>query len=454
MKIVPEPASLEKVFIFYGTRRFTHCDLGGLALSLREDLHRQRILPNQIVGIHAAPSLQSVAAICALWSLGATVWICPLREPLARIEEMAKSLQARTILRPDARFVPPSRSSRTDAFYKEMQHDAAKTLLNTSGSSGTPKFVQHSLAQHYQSAVGVNERLEFDRTQSWFLSLPLYHVGGLAILIRAFAANASVVLPCAGESLSDVLQRQKVTHLSLVSTQLKRLIADPGAIDKLKKCRKVILGGGPIPAWVGDVAKELQLPLVSSYGATEMASMWTATNSNLENIAEQGSGTALASREVVIADDGEILVRGAMLLQRYYGQSERPLDEEGFYRTGDVGSIDERGNLHVLGRKDSMFITGGENVHPEEIESSLLNISNIEDAIVVSVPHSEWGERPVAFVRFHKPQAIDERKLRQQLGMTLPAFKIPDKFLDWPASEYSGLKPSRANLRLVALTAG
>jgi O-succinylbenzoic acid--CoA ligase len=317
-------------------------------------------------------------------------------------------------------------------------HPLASTLLNTSGSTGFPKFVQHKVSQHFLSAVGVCERMAFDATQSWLLSLPLYHVGGLAILVRALHTGASIVVPSEGENLSSVLQSQRVTHVSLVATQLKALLADEGARDRLSACRRVMLGGGPVPTWLESATKEYGIPVVASYGATEMASAWTA--------GDVGSGKLIAGRELKV-HDGEICVRGPMLFKGYVGAA--PIDEDGYYHTGDLGYLDADANLHVLGRKDNMFISGGENIHPQEIELALLNHPSIQQVVVVDVPDAKWGARPMAFVKWGA-RTISDAELKCHLRDILPSFKIPDRFFDWPEAEDVRLKPSRERFRQLA----
>jgi O-succinylbenzoic acid--CoA ligase len=417
-------------------------DLAAAALPLRDYFHKQGVRSLSIVGVVAPTTSNSIATLFALWSLGATTWLCPLREPAKKLEHMARHIGADFLLGTPTELV---RGSLVDALQliEDLKHAQAKTLINTSGSTGWPKFVEHQLSQHFDSARGVNEVMSFDATQSWLLSLPLYHVGGLAIVIRALEAGGSVVIPEPGESLDDVIRREAITHVSLVATQLRRLLANDEAAYNLKGYRRVILGGGPVPTWLSEDAKERALPLVASYGATEMASMWTAGN--------EGAGRLLPSRELKISPEGEVCVKGPMLFKRYVAADHiNPFDDDGFYRTGDLGRVDDQGNLHILGRRDNMFISGGENIHPQEVELALLNHPLVDEAVVVGIPDVKWGERPVAFVRLVDANPFLEGDLKEYLSLTLPSFKIPDRFFEWPREELGRLKPSRTTLRQVA----
>jgi O-succinylbenzoic acid--CoA ligase len=122
----------------------------------------------------------------------------------------------------------------------------------------------------------------------------------------------------------------------------------------------------------------------------------------------------------------------------------RPLTEDGWFRTGDLGHCDDAGYLHVTGRRDNMFISGGENIQPEEIEQALRNIASVEEAIVVGVDDAEWGRRPVAFVRMAEGRALDSTALQQALRGVLPAYKVPRTYHPWPDNLVQpGIKPAR-----------
>lgn len=410
-------------------------EIAAHAVGLRDRLHKAGVRAGQVVGVVAPNSMESIATLMALWSLDVTTWLCPLRESASRLNALAKSIGADLILGTSVLKAAGEKEALT--LLNDVRYARAKTLINTSGSTGVPKFVEHDLAQHFISARGVNEVMDFCSTQRWLLSLPLYHVGGLAIVVRAIEADAGVVLPRISHSLDQSVLSEDITHISLVTTQLRRLLASP-ASEKLSTYRRVILGGGPVPSWLATSAAHL--PLVSSYGATEMASMWSAGNI--------GSGQLLPQRELRIDENGEVLVRGPMLFRGYFAQAQSsPFDRDGFYKTSDLGKIDPQGNVHILGRRDNMFISGGENIHPQEIELALLNHPLVEEAIVVGVPDAVWGERPVAFVRLMDSKPINEGELKEYLNLMLPRFKIPYRFFDWPDQMLSGLKPSRAYIR-------
>jgi len=157
----------------------------------------------------------------------------------------------------------------------------------------------------------------------------------------------------------------------------------------------------------------------------------------------------LPFRQLMIAADGEILVRGETLFQGYGqgGGGLLTLDADGWYPTGDLGRLDDGGFLHVTGRKDNLFISGGENIQPEEIEAALQQLDGVAQAVVVPVSDVAFGFRPVAFVQ---GEGVRLDGLAARLVPTLPKYMIPVAFYAWPAGETRGMKVDRAFFKAAA----
>ena len=317
------------------------------------------------------------------------------------------------------------------------------TIIFTSGSTGVPKAALHTFGNHYHSALGSNANIALMPGDRWLHSLPLYHVGGLSILFRCLLAGATVALPQQGTPPGEAIAGFGATHVSLVSTQLLRLLREDANRGGLEA---VLMGGGPIPASLVDEAVARGLPVHTSYGLTEMASQVTTTppGASLEEL--RTAGRVLPHREVAISGSGEILVRGQTLFAGYVEgeRLNRPLDAEGWFHTGDLGELDDNIYLRVRGRMDNLFVSGGENVQPEEIEEALYRLEGIEEAVVVPVPDEEFGARPVAFIR---TDDLEPGDLAHELEPVLPRFKIPISFHPWPEEAPRGMKVDRAALR-------
>ncbi|MGL5451449.1 MAG: AMP-binding protein [Aeromonas sp.] len=310
-------------------------------------------------------------------------------------------------------------------------------MILTSGSSGTPKAVVHRLSNHLASANGAARMIPLDAECGWLLSLPLFHVGGYAILFRVFLAGAAVVLDQRERSLKERLECLPITHLSLVPTQLWRLLAE-GFDPARTRLRELLLGGAAIPQPLVSRLCAMGLEPKVSYGLSEMGSqVCTAVPSDAGVV-----GYPLVGREVYIKDQ-EVCVRGATLFAGYYqlGELVLPLDCEGWFHTRDKGHFTATGALVVEGRLDNLFISGGENIQPEAIEQRLVDHPAIAQALVIPVPSDEWGQRPAAFIDWHR-EPVPDCELVAWIRLALPGFMVPDYWLAWP--DLGGnLKPQR-----------
>jgi O-succinylbenzoic acid--CoA ligase len=335
-----------------------------------------------------------------------------------------------------------------------LERDEPVFAVLTSGTTGASKVAVLSGGDVCASARNANRVLGLTARDRWLLSLPLHHVSGIGVVFRSLLASAAIAVPSDDEPLAAAIERTRPTHVSLVATQLYRLLRDETAAAALARCKGVVMGGGPTPESLVREAVARGIPLVMSYGMTETAAMICCTRPGdpLERLLS--SGKPLVDGTVSISDDGEILVRGDQLFLGYLqpdGSLDRPLTDDGWFRTGDLGHFDNAGYLHVTGRKDSMFISGGENIQPEEIESALHNLDGVEEAIVVAVDDEEWGRRPVAFLRMAEGRTFDAAALQQALRGVLPGYKVPRAYHALPeVLAQPGLKPARRDFESCA----
>ena len=325
-----------------------------------------------------------------------------------------------------------------------LQLDRPATILFTSGTKGVGKAVLHSFGNHYYSASASNANIHVRSGHRWLLNLPLYHISGISILFRTILGGATVVLPSYEESLEDSLLLHQITHLSLVPTQLYRLLKMEVPRDAIDRLEALLIGGGPCPQHLIREATDKGYPVYATYGLTEMASQVCTTSPSAALSQRQTSGVPLRFHEIRIGSDDEILVRGKSLFMGYVEEERirRPVDAEGWFHTGDLGHLRSDGNLVVTGRKDNMFISGGENIHPELIESVLCELEFAEEAVVVPVNHEEYGLRPVAFLKTASTPP-DEELIQAELRQKLPGFMVPIHFYPWPEVESAGIKTSR-----------
>ncbi len=323
----------------------------------------------------------------------------------------------------------------------------------TSGSAGSPKAALLAYGNLCANAEASNRNLAVAPGDRWLLSLPLYHVSGLGILFRCLLAGGTVVIPRPDASLEDSLVAQRITHASLVSTQLHRLLAGPEGERAREGLKAILLGGSGFPEPLLERALERRLPIRTSYGMTETASQIATSNIHDSTAADLRAVRPLVPGSVRISPEGEITVQGPTVFLGYLDGDRiaRPFTSAGEFRTGDLGRLTADGRLTVTGRRDNMFISGGENVQPEEIERELCRLDEVEQALVVPVEDAEFGCRPVAFVKTRPEIPFASAAFANALGERLPRFKVPAAFLPWPdALERPGTKLSRKEFAAAA----
>jgi O-succinylbenzoic acid--CoA ligase len=280
-------------------------------------------------------------------------------------------------------------------------------IVYTSATSGRPKGVVLSFANHWWNAMGSALNLDLLRDDCWLAPLPLFHVGGLAILWRSVIYGIPAVVHESFDAgaVNRSIDRDGVTIVSVVSAMLQRMLDERGDRPYPASLRCVLLGGGPAPLPLIERCLRLRVPVAPTYGLTETASQ-VATLFPSEVERRPGScGRPLFPTEARI-DQDEILVRGPSVMLGYADRPEETARvlRDGWLRTGDLGFLDEDGYLYVTERREDLIVSGGENVYPAEVERVLLAHPAVEDAGVVGVPDTTWGQVVAAAVAL-KPAA-------------------------------------------------
>lgn len=289
----------------------------------------------------------------------------------------------------------------------------SKMIFYSSGSIQSKACVLE-LQNFFYNALGSLEQIPFTNHDIWGASLPLFHVGGFSVFIRTFLSHASTYWVQKDISLLDQLKRYSVTHLSLVSTQFIRFLEELKNHQQNTSLKYLLLGGSAIAQKYLDLANKLNLPVLKSYGMTEMASQ-IYTNQ------------VLPYREIKILNQ-EILLKGKCLFNGYIrnNQISSPVDKEGWFHSGDLG-IFQGNKLIVIGRKDRIFQSGGENISPELIEKELLKINGIEKAYVLPEEDPQYGLRAIAYLETVLPLEQIDNLLKENLS----GLYRPKKYLPW-----------------------
>ena len=326
-----------------------------------------------------------------------------------------------------------------------LTHDPAAVLaiLYTSGTTGRPKGAMLTVANFWWSAVGSALNLGTHTADRWLAPLPLFHVGGLSIVLRAAIYGIAAVIhdgfdPVAVNAAID----EGVTIVSVVAVMLQRMLDARGDRPYPPSLRCVLLGGGPAPRPLLERAGALGVPVVQSYGLTETTSQIAtlAPEDALPRLGAAGRALYPNALRVIGADGndvpantpGEIVVRGPVVMAGYAGRPDATARAivDGWLHTGDVGRLDPDGYLYVLDRRDDLIVSGGENVYPAEVEAALLAHPWVSEAAVIGVADATWGQRVVAIVRLTEkangtPVDVIAEVLRAHCRACLAGYKLP-----------------------------
>jgi O-succinylbenzoic acid--CoA ligase len=293
---------------------------------------------------------------------------------------------------------------------------------------------------HWWSATASALNLGLHDDDRWLAVLPLFHVGGLSILLRGAIYGIPVLLherfdPAAAlAALAD----DRATIASLVAVMLQRMIETGGEAPWPAHFRCALLGGGPAPRPLLEACAARGVPVAQTYGLTETASQ-VATLAPADALRKLGSaGQPLLplelrvlttdGREAEPGEVGEICVRGPMVTSGYHGRPDATAEaiRDGWLHTGDLGALDEEGYLYVADRRSDLIISGGENIYPAEVEAVLMAHPAVSEAGVVGAPEARWGQVPLAFVVLRPEVPVPpEVELIAFCRARLAAYKVP-----------------------------
>ena len=325
----------------------------------------------------------------------------------------------------------PSPSSRL-----RMTPEDIYCLLYTSGTTGKPKGVIIPRRQLYWNGynTAINWGLRDDDVSPIFT--PLYHAGGIAaFLIPIFCAGGTIVLHKSFDTTTvwGTIERERCTVVLGVPTIWKMLMDAPefASVD-LSHVRWFISGGAPLPHYIIEAFQKRGVVFKQGYGMTEVGvNCFTMTVE--DSFRKPGSiGKPMLFTEVKLeemdGDIGEMFIRGPHVSSGYWNNEEATraaYGEDGFFRTGDLARRDEDGFFYIAGRRKEMFISGGVNVYPAEIEAELVSHPNVADASVIAVPDETWGEVGIAFI----VGTVTESDLVSYLSMRISKYKVPRRFV-------------------------
>ena len=429
----------KELFIQLNERHYTFLETDDMVQTYTQSLLRENIKPQDRILIYLPSGIELVHIIFACFEIGAVAvpispkltkreckiviekiqpkliisnWeyksvLTPYSLPLTAIEELPNSSHGCSIVKNN---------------YEKNSDDIAVIIL-TSGTTGVPKAVQLTYGNFDVSCSNWNNFLQFESNDQFLCCLPLHHIGGLAVLIRAliYGFSVNLVTRFQAEVVLKTIQRHPVSIISLVPTMLKRITDLEGGLEALKSLRWILLGGGPSPEYLLDLCIKEKLNIVKVYGMSETCSGTVGLKLLDEPSNKFYAGRPFPSARVWIEND-EIHFSGPMVMKGYVGETET----NGTFNSHDLGRIDDDNLLFLDIRRKDLIVTGGENVNPIEVEECLMNVEGISDAAVVGIDDDEWGQKVTAYI---VTTSLENELLHSELKKSLSPYKIPKEYL-------------------------
>ena len=330
---------------------------------------------------------------------------------------------------------PPLRIS------KRRPDDFVAVLLYTSGTSGKPKGVMLTAANLAANVRQCIEWVGFSQNDTLLGVMPQFHTFGLTVLtLLPLSIGGKVVYTArfAVKKLLDLAETYRPTAFIAIPSMYNALLASKSATpEHFKSFKYIVSGGEPLPEAVFDGFRErFNITLNEGYGLTETAPVtnWCRPH----EYRKKSVGKPLPGIEEIIVgpdenrlgpnQDGEIRIKGPNVMKGYYklpDMTDAVFDRNGYFKTGDMGRLDEDGFLYITGRIKELIIIGGENVFPREIEDVLDAHPSVHASAVIGLMDESRGEVPVAFVELNEGATFDEKALRSFCRERLAQFKVP-----------------------------
>ncbi|HYP96435.1 MAG TPA: AMP-binding protein [Mycobacterium sp.] len=321
--------------------------------------------------------------------------------------------------------------------------DDIAVVVSTSGTTGVPKGAMLTASALTASAEATHRRL--GGPGRWLLALPAYHIAGLQVLVRSVVAGTTPVAVSAGFDGAELASA--VTSLgsgrryaSLVAAQLEKALRDPAAAAALASLDAVLIGGGPMPQGVAERASAARISVVRTYGMSETAGGCVYDGVPLDGVrvrversatshdgAERSATSHDGAERSATSNDGRVVLGGATLAKGYRNAVQPdPFAEPGWFRTDDIGAVDDSGVLRVLGRVDDAISTGGLTVLPQLVEAALARHPAVADCAVFGVADERLGQRVVAAIVVATAcTAPTLAELRAHVASTFPSTAAP-----------------------------
>lgn len=411
-----------------------------------------KINTSEPIGIIASNSPEFVILVLTLWKLGAIpVPINPALPEDEIIDRLNLCEIKKVFTSPSARIkdndievlhLPELNQISDDNFNSVLRREnKTAVMIFTSGSSGKAKCVEITFENLIANFTLIVSEFKIESSESWLVSLPMFHIGGFAIISRTILSSGRICFPKSmkAEDIIESITTFKPNNLSLVSPTFYHLIESNFAIPK--QCKSIFVGGGRIDRKLVRKAVEMNYPVHLVYGSTETTSMISSVTNEMLLINVNSGAKIFNGVEISINDKepqnysstkiGEVIIKSPTVATGYFNDSietKRKFSKD-IFKSGDLGFIDDAGLLHILGRIDDMVISGGENVNTVEVEQKLKMINGVKDCVVLGLNDPKWGEKITAAIVRDKKSNISADEIIIYAKENLPNFQVPKEII-------------------------
>ena len=335
-----------------------------------------------------------------------------------------------------------------EALWGAFDENTPAGLCFTSGTTGAPKGVTYTHRSNYLHTLRMLQAdvMGITAADAVLAVVPMFHANAWGLPFAAPAAGAKLVLPgrhTDGATLAALIEAEQVTLGVGIATVWLGLVEHLDAVGgETPSLKRIIVGGAPLPpALMARLEQRLGAIVQTSWGMTELSPGGAFAPPNSAQRHAHVSGRPAIGLDLLITDaegvplpaqrnsEGHLRVRGAAALSRYFGESKRATDAEGWFPTGDLAKIDDEGNLIITGRAKDLIKSGGEWINPAEIEAAVSALPEVSLAAVIGRPHPKWGERPVLVVQTRGCDFVTDEVLLAPLHNRVASWWIPDEII-------------------------
>ena len=435
----------ERTALVFNEQQWTFSQLFDETRRMAGKLQSAGVKKGDYCGVLAANRPETVFVLYALQQIGAIAvmlnsrltkdeitWQIQDTKAAYLLYDQVNTEKAQLIPRVSAVFIASGEAASATDIRPVFSMEETCSIMYTSGTTGRPKGVIQTYGNHYASAMASALNLGLHLDDTWLCAVPIFHISGYSILMKSvlYGMNVHLVEKFDPKWVNQLLKSGNATIISVVTAMLSAMLHELEG-EYSSRLRGVLLGGGPAPVSILETCREKRIPVFQTYGMTETASqiVTLTPEDSLRKIGSAGKPLFPCAVKIDGADEGEILVSGPNVTPGYLHRPDanKCVFQDGWFRTGDIGRLDEEGFLYVLDRRSDLIISGGENIYPAEIESVLTGHPAIYEAGVTGVTDDRWGSVPAAFYVSKAP--VSKEELIEFCREKLARYKVPAYFV-------------------------